>query len=93
MKPSFENIADFEISMDDFRLYWRFTDEKYDKLPEQHLNQLIPLRKDASMFLWNFVKDSNFHKDIPFNKDFFTTIDKAKIFEGNEKEIKKWLYQ
>ncbi len=93
MKPSFENIVDFGISMDDFRLKWRFTDEKYDKLPKQHLNQLIPLEKDASKFLWSFVENTNLYKDIPFNKDYFSTIDKAKIFEGNEKEIKKWLFQ
>ena len=37
-----------------------------------------------------FYEENN--KAIP-NKEAFQTIDKAKILENNENEIKKWLYQ
>ncbi len=79
--------------MDNFQLKWRFTDEKYDKLPDPHLDQLKPLDKEASTFLWDYVEKVGLHIDVPFKKDFFRTIDKARISDDNEKEIKKWLYQ
>ena len=89
----FDNIYKHIISLENFSLKWRFNDEKYNKLPKEDLDQLKPLDKDASLFLWNFIADNNLHNDIPFKKDFFKTIDKAKILENNENEIKKWLYQ
>jgi hypothetical protein len=75
----FDNINNHIISLENFSLKWRFNDEKYNKLPKEHLDQLKPLDKDASLFLWNFIADNNLHNDIPFKKDFFKTIDKAKI--------------
>lgn len=36
---------------------------------------------------------TNLHVDIPFKNGFYSSIDKVKIVEGNEQEIKKWLYQ
>jgi hypothetical protein len=93
MGVDFDNIKDHVISMDDFNLKWRFTDENYDKLPQLHIDQLKPLDHPASKFLWDFIVATNLHNDIPFKHDFFRNIDKAKILEGNEKEIKKWLYQ
>jgi hypothetical protein len=92
MSIDFDNIFQHIIPMEDFPLKWRFTDEKYDKLPEAHLEQLRPLNNDASKFLWEYIGDTNLHKDIPFKKEFFRTIDNVKILDDNETEIKKWLY-
>ena len=92
MTIDFDNIHEHVISMDNFAMKWRFTEDEYGKLPEQHLDQLKPLDAEASKFLWNYIVKTNLHNDIPFKKDFFRTIDKAKILDGNENEIKKWLY-
>jgi hypothetical protein len=92
MEIDFDDIFEHTIPMDQFRLNWRFTDEKYDILPKQHLEQLKPLDKESSKFLWDFIANTNLHNDIPFKKNFFRTIDKVKILGGNETEIKKWLY-
>ncbi|MCP3932855.1 MAG: hypothetical protein GY705_27605 [Bacteroidetes bacterium] len=93
MKIGFENIYEQITPIEDFRLKWRFTEEKYGKLPEIHIEQLKPLNKKASNFLWDYISNSELHNDVPFKKGFFQTIDKAKILEENEKVIKKWLYQ
>jgi len=90
---TFDSIYEHVIPMDDFSLKWRFTDEKHDKLPSHHLEQLKPLDNVASKFLWDFVAKTNLHSDFPFKKDFFRTLDSVKILVDNEKEIKKWLYQ
>jgi len=93
MQIGFDNIHEHIIPMTNFPLKWRFTEEKYDKLPMSHLNQLKPLDANASKFLWDYISDTRLHDQVPFKKGFFKSIDKAKILEGNEKEIKKWLYQ
>lgn len=72
---------------------WRFIDEKYDKLPDLHLEQLKPLNRNASEFIWNFIQNSQLHDDIPFKKGFFRNVDKAQIDEENQKDVRKWLYE
>ena len=89
MRIDFDNIFQHVIPMEDFSLKWRFTQEQYDKLPDQHLDQLKPLDNEAAKFLWDYISKTDLHKDIPFKKDYFRTIDKAKILDNNEKEIKK----
>ncbi|TAJ13171.1 hypothetical protein DMA11_09730 [Marinilabiliaceae bacterium JC017] len=89
----FENIKERIIDLDEFALKWRFTESEYNILPDEHLKQLYPLDKLASKFLWDFTMDTNLHADTPFKKGFFNSVDKAKIAEGNGKEIKKWLYK
>jgi len=91
MKIDFSTIYDHIIPLSEFCLNWRFTEQH--EIPAIHLEQLIPLDKQAAKFLWDFTMNTQLFKDIPFKKDFFRTIDKAKIEIGNETEIKKWLYQ
>jgi hypothetical protein len=93
MKVDFENILSHTTRLDDFELKWRFIDEKYDKLPANHLELLQPLDKVGAKFLSEYISAVNLHGDVPFKEGFFRTIDKARILEGNQREIKKWLYQ
>jgi hypothetical protein len=93
MKIGFDTIYQHIIPMNDFRLKWRFTEEKHTKLTRQHLDWLHPLDSEASRFLWDYISDSNLHNNTPFKKDFFRTIDRTKIANDNSHEIKKWLYR
>lgn len=93
MAIGFDNIHEHIIPMEEFTMKWRFTEEPYDELPDIHLQQLKPLDKQASQFLWDFISSSGIHTDIPFKKGFFKTTDKAKIGNSNQNEIRKWLYQ
>ncbi len=61
MKIDFDDLFEHIIPMDQFRLNWRFIDEKYGKLPEQHLEELKPLNKEASKFLCDFIANTNLH--------------------------------
>ena len=45
MALSFENIRNHIIPMEEFELKWRFTEEEYDVLPKEHLDELRPLDK------------------------------------------------
>jgi len=93
MKIGFDNIREHIVSINDFKLKRRFNDPAHDLLPKIHLEQLKPLDEAGAKFLWDFISNTNLHKDIPFKRDFFTTIDKAIITDTNESQIRKWLYQ
>jgi hypothetical protein len=89
MNIDFNNIFEHAIPLDDFMLKWRFSN---DELNSQHINQLMPLDKEASAFLYNYISNNNLHNDFPFKEEFFNVIDKTKILSDNEADIKKWLY-
>jgi hypothetical protein len=93
VKIDTKNIAQYITSMDNFLLKWRFTDEKYDKLPEIHLEQLKPLNIKFSNHIWNNLIESEIHGDYPFQKEFFKTADHFKYIEGEESNVKKWLFK
>ena len=93
MNIDFDNIFGHVIPLDNFRLKWRFTDERFDKFPDQDIDKLRPLDSDASTFLWNFIAKTDLHRDTPFKDNFFTTIDNTRILDNNGHEIKKWLNQ
>lgn len=93
MKVSFENLNDCFTLIENFRLKWRFTDERYNILPTIHIEQLKPLNCEGSEFVWDFISKSGLHNHTPFKTDFFKTIVKAKIKNTNQKEIKKWLFK
>jgi hypothetical protein len=76
MKVDFENVFSHTIPLDNFRLKWRFTEEKYDKLPDQHLELLRPLDKVAAQFLSDYIDTTGLHRDVPFKKGLFRTIAK-----------------
>ena len=93
MKVDFKNIVNHIISMEHFPLKWRFTDESYNKIPDEHLNQLRPLDIEAAKYLWGYISKADLHRDVPFKRGFFRTIEKVEILGGNEEEVRKWLYQ
>jgi hypothetical protein len=93
MNLSFDHIFEHEIPLGDFVLNWRFTDERYNKLPDEHLEQLKPLDKAAAQFLWDYISGKNLHADFPFKKDLFHNIDKTIVSIGNQTSIKEWLCQ
>ncbi|MTI31455.1 hypothetical protein [Xanthovirga aplysinae] len=90
---NFNEIDNHIIPMKAFKLNWRFTERKYDLLPEKHLNELKPLDNEASEFLDKYISKVELHNQFPFKRGFFKNIDKAEILEENEKEIRKWLYR
>lgn len=92
MNIDFVNILEHITPIDNFELKWRFIYERYDKLREKDLELIKPLDKEASNFLNEFIVKSNLHKDFPFEKDFFQTVEEATISDGNEEEIKTWLF-
>lgn len=93
MKVDFSNIEKHTIPISEFRLKWRFTEEKYNILPNIHLDQLKPLDIEAANFLSTYISKVDLHADVPFKRNFFRTVDNIDIYEGNESEIKNWLYQ
>ncbi|MCH5719602.1 DUF2947 family protein [Niabella hibiscisoli] len=94
MNINFRNIGQYIIPISEFSLSWRFTDEKYNGLPDQDLEQLKPLNKNGARFIWHhYVTKANLHKDFPFKKDFFSIVDQKAFTDDKEKDMQKWLYE
>jgi hypothetical protein len=92
MSITFNNLCEHNVPIENFGLKWRFTDGSFDRLPDNHLEQLKTLDKEAAKFLWDYITEKELHKDIPFKKDFFKTVESFSILDDNEREIKTWLY-
>lgn len=90
---NFSEIDKYIIPLDTFSLSWRFNDEKYDKLPDNHLKELKPFNQNVSQFLDNLLKEKNSNNQFPFNKDIYPVADKIKILDGKNEKIKNWLNQ
>lgn len=84
-----DNIQNFTVPISEFRYNWRLDN---NSIAPAHLEQLQPLNNDAARFLWDYIININLHDDIPFKRDFFRNIDKARITTENIPGIKKWLY-
>ncbi|HYW80710.1 MAG TPA: DUF2947 family protein [Thermoguttaceae bacterium] len=87
------------ISMDDFALNWRFNDPKYDVLPTDHLAHIHPLDDQSASAIWQFIMDSDLHRDFPFKNDFFRTVESVSLDDSHDgksaenSRIRKWLYR
>ncbi len=90
---TFEDLNKHIIPMTEFTLKWRFTEEKYDCLPEQHLIELKPLDEVGAEFLADYLSDCKIHSEFPFKNGLFRNLDKTEILENKEKNVTKWLYQ
>ncbi len=90
---TFEKLNRHIIPMTEFTLKWRFTEEKYGLLSEQHIAELKPLDKTGAEFLADYISTCRLHSQMPFKNDLFRNLDKVRILDGNEKEITRWLYQ
>ncbi len=93
MKIDFTNIDKHIVPISEFRLKWRFMEEKYTVLPDIHLNRLKPLDSEAALFLSTYISKVDLHANAPFKKNFFRTVDNINVVEDNNDAIKKWLYQ
>lgn len=93
MKVDFNNIEEHTIPISQFKLKWRFMEKDYNVIPDIHLNQLKPLDNEAAKFLAAFISKVDLHAEVPFKKDFFSSVDAINILEDNNAYVKKWLYR
>lgn len=68
---TFDNLNNHVTSISDFPLGYRFTDKRYDRLPESDLKRLKPLNAATSAFLCKYLESIDSHKnDVPFKDGF-----------------------
>lgn len=78
------------ISIDDFPLKWRWTEEQYRLLSKDELSQITPLAPQSAKYVWetSMIFASGKSDFSPSNK-LFTDI--ASIDATDESTVKKWL--
>ncbi len=90
---SFDNIDNYKLPIKESSIIWRFTEEEYNKLPIEHLNQIQAYNKEGSKFLDTYISQLNLHQEVPFTQGFFKTIDRIDFGIDDEQKVKKWLYK
>lgn len=93
LKITFKELDNHIIPMSEFHLKWRFTEEKYNLIPKQHLDELKPLDKTGAKFLAEYIDTCRVHHQMPFKNGLFKNLDKIKVTANSNKQITKWLYQ
>lgn len=76
----------------DFPLQWRWTEEKYDKLPDDHLSRIIPANTDMARSLWerSLTLSDGKTEFRPSTElfDFVSELDKPHSTDRTEKWIR-----
>ncbi len=93
MEIDFSKIQNQTVTIQDFCLKSRFSLEDFEQIPVIHRSQINPINLHGTKIITNFIEERKLHEDVPFKKGLFRIIDKAKILDGNEKEISKWLFR
>ena len=89
---NFEEIISQTIPFEDFELKERFTKEKYNVLPEQHLSKIKPLNSDANKSLENYLfEETQMMGQYKLNGEHFNSIIEIDLTTNSEIEFKKWL--
>jgi hypothetical protein len=88
-----DNIETFTIPLADHGAKWIFETNNKELPPAEHLDQIFPLTKEASRFLWDFESKIRINSFYPDVKRYFRDVDKFSFGENAESEVKKWLYQ
>lgn len=83
------------ISMNDFELKWRFTEEEYNVLPKDDLDKIRPLSLNYSNECWNYWisdKEGHFMKlQLDENVNYITLEDCGWGDSENEQETLEFL--
>jgi len=80
------------IPLEDFGLKWRFTEEKYNVLPEHHLSEIKPLNTDANDSLGNLLfEETGLIGHYKLNEEKFNAIIELDLRTKTDQEAKQWL--
>jgi hypothetical protein len=83
-------ISDSDLrSLENFSLKWRWTDERWNKLPPASLTQINPLTAEKCREIWEIQKQYLFPEGL--GEEFFEKTEMIRTDTAEESEISKWL--
>jgi len=89
---NFEEVIRKTIPFEEFKLKWRFTEEKYNVLSNEHLLEIKALNSEANELIGNFLFDeSGLLGQYKLNEGQFKSIIELDFRAKTEKEVTKWL--
>lgn len=88
MNISLENIEKFTVPLNESISNWIFKDEHNQLAGDTHQDQIFPLTKEASNFLWNYEKNLG----IEVSEKYFKSITKFNSEFTDQQTIKKYLF-
>lgn len=88
---SLDNILSETIPLEESSSYI-FKDDDGNLPPEEHLDQIFPLNKKASSFLWNLETWTGITTYYNNLGRYFKDTERFSFGSNMEKQVKKWLY-
>jgi len=89
---NFERLEQRTIPFEEFELKWRFTENKYNVLPTNHLSEIKALDNEANEMLGNFLfEGTGLMGQYKLNDEHFDSILEFDLRTKSEKETKNWL--
>lgn len=87
-----ENIGKFSVERPESWTLFGDPDD-FDKMPQEHKDQIIFLNTEANKYLHQFMKFAKLvhNNDNPFGKNNFKYVSNFAVTD-DEKSLKKWLY-
>jgi len=89
---NFEEVIRKTMPFEEFKLKWRFTEEMYNVLSNEHLLEIKALNSEANELIGNFLFDeSGLLGQYKLNEGQFKSIIELDFRTKTEKEVTKWL--
>ena len=88
MNISLENIEKFKVPLKEYISNWIFKDEHNQLASDTHQDQIFPLSKEASNFLWNYAMNLG----LEVSEKYFKSITKFNSEFADQQAIKKYLF-
>ena len=88
MTISLDNIEEYNVPFESYLSKWIFTDENGQFASKEHQDQIFPLTKEASIFLWDYEMKLR----IESTEKYFKTLTIFNSEFSDQQAIKKYLY-
>lgn len=88
-----ENLETYTVPLHEHPMRWLFEDADGNPPPDSYRDQILPLNKEASHFLWKMESDFRIGEFFPHPEKMFRDIAEFSFGENMEKDVKKWLYR
>ena len=81
------------IDIGHFELGYRFTEEEYNTLPKEDLDEILPLNDSGTALLDKVIEDLGFRKPYGLEETQFESIIELNLRTQNETQVREWLFE
>lgn len=88
-----ENLETHTVPLHEHPMRWLFDDAAGNPPPDSYRDQILPLSKEASHFLWKMESDFRIGEFYPHPEKMFRDVTEFSFGANADKDVKKWLFR